>query len=282
MTTPLRRISIFAFVLLFAVSALAQAGGNNKNKKNKGNKNKPPPANDTQGGQDTGQSGVDPQALREVESRLLAYATQAARDRLAGVLDENDPKCLVALGGVLEQEKAYSQAEQKLRRAAELAPESADPWIRLGRTYLHQERQADARAAFQEAARRAQAQVNGNANDPQAWLMLGVAQRQLGQLPAADQSLQRAHDLDPGDPVALFELGALRVEEQKWQPAVDLLTQALSKSSEIAYAYFYRGQAASKINRKDLLVADFERFIAMAPDAPEAAAAARIVASVRR
>lgn len=79
----------------------------------------------------------------------------------------------------------------------------------------------------------------------------------------------------------LYQLGLTRALQQQWGPAVDLLTQAIDRDSGIAYAYYYRGLAAEQTGRKDLLIADMDRFLFLAPDAPEAARARRILEAAR-
>ena len=54
------------------------------------------------------------------------------------------------------------------------------------------------------------------------------------------------------------------------QAAFDALSQAIELYSGYAYAYYYRALAANQINRKDITVNDLDRFLALAPNAPEA------------
>ncbi|MCP4657437.1 MAG: tetratricopeptide repeat protein [bacterium] len=223
------------------------------------------------------------QTLSKVDRKLLSYATADARNELKPVRSEADAGVLVALGRVLEQEKKLDEAAAKFREAAKTAPGDPAPWVYLGEAYRRQKREGDAKSAFKEAEKRAGAEVGGDAKNAMAHYYRGVAQQGLGQYGAAMASLGKARQLDPNNPLPVYQLGVTRALEQKnWQEAVDLLTEAIEMNPSIAYAYFYRGQAASKIKRNDLLIADLGRFIKLAPEAPEAAIAARIVASVRR
>ena len=78
----------------------------------------------------------------------------------------------------------------------------------------------------------------------------------------------------------LYEMGATRYVQQRWQPAIDLLTQTLETNPRVAYAYYLRGIAASQANRKDLTVNDLGRFLELAPSAPEAERARKVLASL--
>jgi len=68
---------------------------------------------------------------------------------------------------------------------------------------------------------------------------------------------------------------------RNWGQAVETLTEALNKNSEIAYAYYFRALAADKVDRKDLLINDLNRFLALAPNAPDAARARRLLEAIR-
>ncbi len=266
------RIGSLAILALAALVVCGAAAGQGKQKKQKQKQKQ-------QQEQQKKKQQQIAQTLSKVDRKLLSYATADARKELKPVRSETDAGVLVALGRVLEQEKKLDEAAAKFREAAKTAPGDPAPWVYLGESYRRQKRDDAARSAFKEAEKRA----GGDAKDALAQYYLGVAQQGLGQYGAAMATLGKARKLDPENPLPVYQLGLTRALEQKhWQEAVDLLTEAIDMNPGIAYAYFYRGQAASRIKRNDLLIADLERFIKLAPDAPEAAIAARIVASVRR
>lgn len=222
------------------------------------------------------------QALRQVDQKLLAYATKAAREALGGLAKEQKAGPLIALGRIYEQEKNYPEAANCFKKAGDMAPADPAPYAYLGEAYLHQKRQSEADAAFREVEKRAKAAVAKNANDAEAHYYLGLAQQNLRQYGAAEASLAKARQLSSGDPKPVYQLGVTKALQGKWQESVNLLTEALEINPNLAYAYFYRGQAASKVNRKDMLIADLQRFLELAPDAPEAPIARRTIASTRR
>ena len=65
------------------------------------------------------------------------------------------------------------------------------------------------------------------------------------------------------------------------QAGFDQLSNAIDLNSGYAYAYYYRALAAEKIGRKDITVNDLDRFLRLAPDAPEAEKASRILQAAR-
>ncbi len=222
------------------------------------------------------------ETLGKVNLDLLAYATETARTKLGPLADDETTASLVALGRIYEQEKRYAKARECFEKAGELAPGNPAPWIFLGESYLHQKRPDAATGAFEEARKKATAFLAKKPDHPTALYYLGVARQRLEQYGLAVESLKRARELDPSNPMPIYQLGVTDALQQKWQGAVDLLTEALELNQSIAYAYYYRGQSAGKIGRKDMLIADLERFLELAPNAPEAPIAARTVASARR
>lgn len=220
-----------------------------------------------------------PAEIAQVERKLVQYRTGEARSALApvaGMAGQNAP-VTTALGRVLDQEKKYGEAIAQLRRASELAPNDPAPWVYLGETYLHDKKTGDADAAFRRAADLAR-----SASGKEAPYLLGIAQQRLKQYDAALQSFDRARTADPGNPLISYQIGVTRLFQGQWAEAAKQLSEALGQDSGIAYAYYYRGLAHEKMSRKDLLVDDLERFLALAPSAPDADRARSILQAAKR
>jgi tetratricopeptide (TPR) repeat protein len=214
-----------------------------------------------------------PAAVGTVDRKLWEYRTSEARsaiDPIAGQADSNGAVS-VALGRVLEQEKKYGESEARLRKATELAPSDPAAWVWLGETYLRQRNGGAADSAFRKAA-----EVAGG-ND----YYLGVARQRLRQYDEAVAALERARGSGFGALVP-YQIGVTRLFQEQWQPALDQLTQAIEMDSGLAIAYYYRGLAAEKLGRKDLLINDMERFLNLAPNAPEAERAKAILRAVKK
>ena len=109
-----------------------------------------------------------------------------------------------------------------------------------------------------------------------------MAQQRLRQFDQALESLGRAGGASAGNAMVAYQMGATHAFAQRWPQAVEQLDRATGMDPAIAYAYFYRGLAQEKQGRKDLLIRDLERFVAVAPDAPEADQARAILRSVKR
>ena len=55
-----------------------------------------------------------------------------------------------------------------------------------------------------------------------------------------------------------------------------------SADSGFAHAYYYRGLCWDKLGRKDKMLSDLDRFVSLAPNAPEAERAAAILQAAGR
>ncbi len=225
-------------------------------------------------------------AVGTASTRLVRYATGEARTALEPlkVVQESDPRVAVALGRVLEQEKKYDESAALLRKAVALAPADPEAQIWLGETLLRQKKQAEADAAFQRAidlmTPRVAADTAGEDFTSRYWL--GVAQQRRRVFDKSAETLTKLLELQPTHLMATYQLGLTRAFQGRWADAVTLLTKALEGDSGIAYAYYYRALAQDKLGRKDQLVLDMEKFLALAPNSPEADRARAVVAAAKR
>lgn len=222
-------------------------------------------------------------AVSTATGNLLAYQTAAARTALDPVAPAagGDLAFALALGQVLDQEKKYGDAALQFRKAATAAPADPLPQVMLGETLIRA-KSADANAAFTKAAELAQAAIVADAANGRAWYALGVAQQRLKQFPQAIATLQKAIELRAGDPLPVYQLGVTYAFSQKWGDAVTTLSRSIEISPNLAYAFYFRALAQDKMGKKDQLVLDMERFLALAPTAPEAERALAVVKAAKR
>jgi tetratricopeptide (TPR) repeat protein len=129
--------------------------------------------------------------------------------------------------------------------------------------------------------------------------------RQVGEssIAAVDGDVDRAIDLAtqavnainaqaaagaPPDPAAaardfhaFYQLGLARTRRDDWQGAFDAFERAAVLNPSFAYAYYYAGLAASRIQRLDRVAVHLERFLQLAPTAPERPAVESIMRTLR-
>ncbi|MDX1383639.1 MAG: tetratricopeptide repeat protein [Thermoanaerobaculia bacterium] len=233
-------------------------------------------------------SAAHAQPIGGVEAKLRSWDTEAARRQLEPMYDRTNARHLRAMAEVLMQEGSYGQAMTHLRDATRADADDPANWNALGEALARQNPNAaaaqgsEAMKAFDKARTLAEAELGQNPRDFAATHQLGVALRGLRRYPQAIDKLSQAKRMNPSDAVALYDLGVAEALDQRWADAINTLDAAIRKSPGIAYAYYYRGTAAGKMNRKDLLVLDFDRFLKLAPDAPEAAQARSVLSAARR
>lgn len=261
---------------VFLLGADAEAG-KKKKKDKKGKKPAATEAAQTESPPAAAGLTAPPREVETAHRHLLAYETRQAREALADVA-ASDPWATTARGWLLQQENDLEAAAAESRRAAALDPTNPAPLLQLGES-LTLAQKAGAEEAYAEAATRAKALVEATGEDARALMYLGVAQQRQKRFDESAATLERARLLAPDDPMVLFHLGTTRFYQQRWQDAFDRLGAALERTPGIALAYYYRGLAAGKLDRKDLLYNDLDRFVRMAPTAPEADYARRLLAA---
>lgn len=217
--------------------------------------------------------------FRGVDQKILEYNAGQARAELAKA-GGSEAERLAAEGRILAIEKKFSEAEGKLKRATELRGDDAATWNYLGELRERVANSAGAREAYQKASDLAKAKVGAGNASADAHYQLGRALAGLRSFDGAVEHLRHAQQ--GGAPLATYQLGVTRATQENWKEAFDLLSQAIGANNGIAYAYYYRGMAASQVGRKDVLLDDFDRFLKLAPTAPEAARVKRLLASAKR
>ena len=81
--------------------------------------------------------------------------------------------------------------------------------------------------------------------------------------------------------VALAALGESLVGQKKFDEAITAMTAAISANADLAYPYFWRGQAYDNKKQTAKMAADYKEFLRLAPKAPEAPTVQAILASLR-
>ena len=277
-----RRIKGLSWLLVLALflGAADEGLAGKKNKKKKGKKQgkaESSERSDAGGKSESPAPAPAPRVVSDVDRRLLAYDTDAARDLLAGEAIDSNVHLQIADGRVLAQEGNHSKAVDRLSRAANDASAGPAPLVYLGDAHARARNYGAAKDAYAKAEARAKAILDSSPKDAETLYYLGVALRGQERYDEAIQTLEKAGAASSRDARIPFQIGVAQASKRNWQEAVDSLTRAIDMNSGIAYAYYYRGLAADEIGRKDLMVNDFDRFLFMAPNAPEAEQVKRLL-----
>lgn len=182
-------------------------------------------------------------------------------------------------------------------------PDDVEGWKRLGRSYVVLGRLADARRAYDRAARLApddltilegyadaaepdstppegiaammaavEAAARSAPDDPRAWVRLGFVRSVQGDRVGARDAYARAHRLDPQQPEVLAAYAGAEYALDPQQPsarAVELYQQLLQVAPDNGSALWVLGQAAQRAGRPDEARDYWRRLLdQLPPDSP--------------
>jgi len=169
------------------------------------------------------------------------------------------------LGKGLEmfKERNYSAAEQEMRGVVEAEPENAAALRVLGLSLTRQGKGGEAIPLLEKA-------VNTSPDFPDAKLALAEALVAEKRYDEADRQVHAAAE-QKGDHSDLpFYRGMVATAKKQYKEAIPQLESAISHNPENGYAYYYAGLAYSGTKRPDKMVAAFNNFLRLEPNAPEA------------
>jgi len=203
---------------------------------------------------------------------LAGWKVKAAENLLATNKQElgSTPEYRTALGYLKAAQGKWDEATTLLRGAAADKPTDPAPQYYLGEAMNWRQKAADADTAWKAARTRATAQVEARAADARAQYYLGAAKVRLKQLAQARTALEQARTLGFDPVLADYQTGFSYTLEDKWQQAVEWFDKVIATDAKFAHAYFYRGLAHGKLDRKDKMLVDMNLFVTYAPTAPEA------------
>lgn len=85
----------------------------------------------------------------------------------------------------------------------------------------------------------------------------------------------------PARAYANYQLGQVLTFQREYSQAAEAFDRAAEASPAFAYAYYYAGMSYREISRIDLMAIRFERFLELAPEAPERTRIQALMRSVR-
>lgn len=80
---------------------------------------------------------------------------------------------------------------------------------------------------------------------------------------------------------AFYQLGLIKTRREDWTGAAEAFERAAQLNPSFAYTYYYAGSAYSRLKQADRVASHFERFLKLAPNAPERAAVQSIMRTLR-
>lgn len=126
----------------------------------------------------------------------------------------------------------------------------------------------------------AEATLRG-ASGPEASAYLAASLAKQRKYADAEAPARAAVAANATHEVALAALGESLVGQKKFDEAIAAMTTALDAKADLAYPYFWRGQAYDNKKQTAKMAADYKEFLRLAPKAPEAPTVQAILASLR-
>jgi len=110
---------------------------------------------------------------------------------------------------------------------------------------------------------------------------LAASRVKLKKYQAAEAPALEALAASPADPVAAGALGESLVSQGRLDEAIARLSAVIGTDPAVAYAYYWRGQARQRQGHVARMAEDYEAFLKLAPDAPEAPAVRVLLGSLQ-
>lgn len=194
------------------------------------------------------------------------------------VMKQTDPNVLIRAdlekaAGLVKDQK-YAEARGIYENILAQHPQAwqVEPYI--ARTYYAEHNYDQAAAHLQKA-------LDKDPNDPNVKMLLASVYSQQGK---GDQAKQLIESIDPSkiqDPTMLLNVGITLFNEKKNEDAYTWFDKTVTRFPDYAEGYYYRGIAALQLAKNDQAKADLQKFVDMAPNAPEAATAKGILEKIK-
>jgi len=123
---------------------------------------------------------------------------------------------------------------------------------------------------YEQAASVLSRAVETSQADARAWVYLGLARVHMKQFEPAREALQKALQLDDESANAYYGLGLVHGHGGNVEESIRDLKKAVEIDSSHAYGHYHLGLAYNTAGRPDLTILHLDRFLDLAPDAPEA------------
>jgi len=220
-------------------------------------------------------------------AQLAGWQTQAARKTLEAKKSkygsDSDFKTAWALLEIQEAAAAGKNAPANSTTTlaqmtkAQKVDAVAQYWE--GEYFYQQQKNNDANAAWQAAAKSAGQLVAADPNDATAQFYLGAALVRQKKYDPALKALRLAVRGGFNEAMVNQQIGFIYLFQQKWKEAKDAFDLGLAVDPRFAPMYYWRAMAWDKLGRKDNMLLDLDRYVKLAPNGPDASRAKAILKS---
>jgi len=178
-------------------------------------------------------------------------------------------------GGELMNQQKYVEARVVYEKLLAKFPEAyrVEPYI--ARTYY-------AEKNYEEAARHLRIAVEKDPSDQENKLRLGNILMDMGRVEEGRQVIASVDDTAVKDPAIYVNVGISLLNQNKGNEALPYFEKAIARFPSKGDAYYYRGLIRLQKGDIEGTKADFTKFLELAPDAPEAAAARKALEQLKK
>jgi len=168
----------------------------------------------------------------------------------------------------------YAEAERVLAEAVAADGENVRALEFLGLARLGQSKTREAEDTLNTAQKLAP-------DSDSVKVAMARAHIEAQQFDRAEAALRDAVAINKDNSEVPLYRGAIKLAQRNYQGAVNDLNVALSMKTSNPYAYYYAGLAWNGLRKPDSMVENFQAFLRIAPDAPEAARVRSLLRAVR-
>jgi tetratricopeptide (TPR) repeat protein/peroxiredoxin len=173
----------------------------------------------------------------------------------------------LSLGSLFYQRGYLHQAQASFEQALRDDPSSAEALYGIGSVYLSQDKNAEARDAFERCVKLQAGYPN---TIPDAWNNLGVLATREGRVEDSIECFQQALKLNPNHVLSLDNLGNAYRLEKRWDDARTVLERAIAIAPEDPEANYSLGMVFAQTDDTKKAYEYLQRALKARPVYPEA------------
>lgn len=176
--------------------------------------------------------------------------------------------------GVQQYESGnYNEAERTLRSAVQKNSEDAKALSYLGLTLIAKGKTSEAAPLLEKA----------DSLSPSEQSKLGLARVYIERKDPgkAEDLINQAAEMNSDSNDVPYYRGLLQISQGKFEEGAEQLENATERNPNNAYAHYYAGLAYNSLKRTDKVIEHFDKFLKLAPQAPEAKKVQSIMKSAR-
>ena len=228
-------------------------------------------------GRDTQQPAASDSPESELQRRAAlrvelasGYLEQGKLDVALGEVNQAlaiDPRfsgALVVRGLVYFRMGDFSAAEQSFQRALAMNPSDTGAMHNMGLLRCQQKNYREAGLYFQRALA-----IPQHRDAVKTWLSLGVCQLRAGSAVEAEASLMHAFELDPGHPIALYNLGKFQYDKRDYVRAKFYIGRLNAQESANSESLYLGVLIERKLGNQDMARQAYEQLRTRFPNSPQ-------------